>query len=306
MNPLNVKQLGYALGAEVTGFDARKPISKELREQLRALWAEHLVLMFPGQPLTPEEQIAFTATFGDVDTNDMAPRYRDEKLHQIVYVTTRKNTGAQMNAARIGRKWHQDATYSIRPQKGALLRCVERPPVGGDTMFASMVLAYETLSPTMRAFLDPLQCVHDIALLPGAQAQSGNTLEQMAEIRRINPPVIHPLIRTIPETGKKVLALGWIREIIGLSIEESTAVLAFLEAHAQAHEFVYRHRWSVDDIVLWDNRAVRHIALPDYDHSKTRHMLRTSLLGEELGRLADGEAGLGNREDLIAALNAVT
>ncbi len=306
MANLNIKPLGYALGAEVSGFDARKPVPPALREELLHAWYQYQVLVFPAQPLSMTEQIAFSRNFGDVDRNDMAPRYRDPDHHEIVYITNKTLGPNMMSAKRVGRKWHADATFALRPQKGALLRCVEKPPVGGDTMWANMYLAYETLSPAMRAFLDPLECVHDVSLLPGAQESNGNSAEHIAEFRRINPPVIHPLIPVIPETGRKTLFLGWVREILGLSLEESAAIIAFLDQHAGSPEFVFRHRWSVDDIVLWDNRCTRHIALPDYDHSKTRHMLRTTLLGEQPGRLAEGRGSLGNRETLLEAVQAVS
>ena len=133
-----------------------------------------------------------------------------------------------------------------------------------------------------------------------------NRVGHVAEFRCLNPPVIHTLVAIHPETGRRFLFIGWAREIIGLSLEEGVAILGFLDTHAAAPEFAFRHRWSVDDIVLWDNRCTRHIALPDYDHSQVRHMIRTTLVGSETGRLANDQGSLGNRETLLEALAAIS
>lgn len=149
-------------------------------------------------------------------------------------------------------------------------------------------MAYETLSPKMRAFLDDLSAVHDVTLVKGIEQRSPDLV---AEIKRINPPVAHPVVRVHPETGRRALFVSQrVRHFVGLSEEESAPILSFLTAHAVRHEFVYRHRWTVNDLVMWDNRPTMHIALTDFDQSKPRHMLRCSIQGEPLGQIYQGES----------------
>lgn len=153
-------------------------------------------------------------------------------------------------------------------------------------MFANMYRAYESLTPGMRALLDPLWAVHDVM---GSRDLRTRDPQQVAELRRLNPPVAQPVVRTHPETGRKAL---YVNEMLsthftGLTAEESRPILQFLFEHSTPHENVYRHPWHVNDLLMWDNRCTIHIALADYEHSSPRHMLRTTILGEALGRLVD-------------------
>lgn len=304
MNDITITQLGYALGAEVTGLDLRRPLTESERGTVYDAWLKHQVLVFPGQDLTPEQHIAFSANFGALDDHSAQPSsYLHPDHNEILLVTNRMINGKPSETRRTGRNWHADLTYTQCPAKGSLLLCKERPPVGGDTLWANMHLAYETLSPKMRAFIDDLECVHTTAI---GNLMAGRDPAQTAELHRRNPPVIHPLVRVHSETGRKALMAGQrIRNVIGLSDEEGTALLAFLNQHATSPEFTFRHRWRVGDIVLWDNRNTQHLALPDFDQTQPRTMLRCSLRGDTVGRLAD-QAGSPTRETLLQELAAVS
>jgi taurine dioxygenase len=302
MSQLTINRLGFALGAEVTGVDLRSPLSLETKQQIVQAWRDFLVLIFPDQNLTPSEHIAFSRTFGELDRHDSQPHYRDPHNPEILLVTNRRSGGKPSETRNTGRNWHTDLTYTLRPAKAALLLCKEKPSVGGDTMWANMCLAYETLSRPMRDFVEKLHAIHDVSLIKGIEKRDP---EKVADMRRLNPPVIHPVVRVHPETGRKSLLVGQrIRGFVGMSDEESAAILAFLNDHSTSPEFTYRHRWSVNDLVMWDNRCTQHIALPDFDQTQVRHMIRCSLLGEETGRLADG--GTEDKESLIQALAAVS
>lgn len=300
---IRVTPLGYALGAEVTGIDLRQPLAEAARRQLYQAWLEHLVLVFPNQPLSAEEHMAFSRNFGTLDTHtSQPPDHLDPDHPEIMLITNKRLRGKLSNTRNTGRNWHTDLTYSPRPAKGALLMCREKPPVGGDTMWANLYLAYETLSPPMRELVDKLEAVHDASLIKGIEQRDPASV---ADIKRRNPPIVHPVVRVHPETGRKSLLIGQrIRRFVGMTDEESDVILKFLNDHATSPEFVYRHRWSVNDIVLWDNRCTQHIALPDFDQSQPRFMMRCSLQGEETGRLAEVPAA-GSADDLMRAVAAL-
>lgn len=303
MSHIDVKPLGYALGAEVSGIDLRQPLSAADRKAINEAWLRHLVLVFPGQQdLTPEEHIAFSRNFGDLDQHEsQPPTYLHPDHREILVITNRRVGGKPSGTRNTGRNWHTDLTYTLAPAKGALLLCRERPTVGGDTLFANMYLAYETLSPLVREFVEKLEAVHDASLIKGIEQRDP---EQVAELKRRNPPIAHRVVRTHEETQRKSLLLGQrVRGFVGLSDEESKALLDFLNAHAMSPEFVYRHRWTVGDVVMWDNRCTQHLALPDFDQTKPRHMLRCSLRGEPVGRVV-ASTTITDRESLLQAVAA--
>ena len=303
MARITVKPLGFALGAAITGLDLRRPLDDFARKEIVDAWHRHQVVVFPEQDLDAAQQIAFSRNFGELEQNDFQPHYRDSEHPEILLVTNRMSNGKPSETRNTGRNWHSDLTYTTRPAKASLLLCKEKPPIGGDTLFANMYLAYETLSPPMRAFVETLEAVHDVALVKGIEKRDP---EKVADMKRRNPPVAHAVVKTHPDTGRKALFLGQrVRGFVGFTDEESAPILKFLNAHATADEFVYRHRWSIGDLVMWDNRCLMHMALPDFDQTKIRHMTRTSVVGELSGYYFKDEAELG-RESLLQAIAAVS
>jgi taurine dioxygenase len=299
-----ITPLGYALGAEVTGLDLRRPIDDLTRRRLYDAWLKHVVLVFPGQELTPQQHIAFSANFGSLDDHaSQAPETLLDGEPQILVVTNKHRLGKPSGTRNTGRNWHTDLSYSLRPAKGSLLLCQEKPPVGGDTMWANLTLAFETLSPTMQRFIEGLEAVHDVTLVKGIGQRDPVVVEAL---RARNPAVVHPMVRVHPDTGRRSLLAGErVSHILGLTEDESTALLNFLNAHATSPEFVYRHRWRVGDIVLWDNRCTCHVALPDFDQTQPRLMLRCSLQGEAVGRLAE-TASAATKEQMIQTVAALS
>ncbi len=304
MAELTITPLGYAMGAEVTGIDLTRPMDDLTRRRVYDAWLRHVVLVFPGTPLAPEQLIAFSRNFGTLDQHEsQSPETLLEGHREILVVTNKQRQGKPSGTRNTGRNWHTDLSYSLRPAKGAALMCVEKPPVGGDTMWANLTMAWETLSPKMQRILDGEEAVHDVSLVRGL-AQRDPAM--VADMKRRNPPVVHPLVRTHPDTGRKSLLVGErTSHILGYSEDESRALLDFLVAHATSPEFVYRHRWRIGDIVLWDNRCTCHVALPDFDQSQARLMLRCSLQGEAVGRLAETEPA-ATKEQMIQAVAALS
>ena len=304
MARLTLTPLGFAAGAQVTGLDLRAPLDDLTRKQILDAWHKHLVLVFPGQDLDSQQQIAFTKNFGEPEQNDFQPHYRDPQHHEILLVTNKPRDGKPSETRNTGRNWHTDLSYTTRPAKASLLLCKEKPPVGGDTMWANMYLAYETLSSKMQAFIETLEAIHDVSLIKGIEQRDP---QKVADMKRRNPPVIHAVVKTHPDTGKKALYLGQrIRGFVGFSEEESAPILKFLNDHATASEFVFRHRWSVGDLVMWDNRCLLHVALPDFDQTKVRHMTRTSILGELSGQVYQGDTAPLERESMLQAIASVS
>lgn len=305
MNSLEITPLGFAAGAQIRGIDLRKPLSEADQRLINAAWLEHIVLVFPEQDLTPEEQIAFSRRFGVLDDHEsQAPSTLHPDHREILVLSNKMVGGKKSGTYNSGRNWHTDLSYTSRPAKGAILHCKEKPPVGGDTMWANLYLALETLTPPIRALIETLEAVHDVSMVRGIEQRDPTVV---AEMKRRNPPIIHPVVRTHPETGRKSLLVNQrIRRFVGMSDEESQSLLAMLNAHATSPEFVFRHRWSLGDVVMWDNRCSCHVALGDFDQTKPRVMYRCSLEGEvETGRVADNAAS-ADRESMLQAVAAVS
>lgn len=282
MNGIGIRRLGYALGAEITGVDLTEPVDPGKLDSIKHAWAKHLVLVFPEQDLSPEQLIAFSRNFGALDRNDSTPRYRHHEHPEIFVVSTKPVDGVPSETRNTGRNWHSDLSTNLAPPMGSLLHCQELPDIGGDTMFANMYSAYERLSPTLRGFLDTLWAMHDLSLVTDLAKRNPR---QYAEMLRLSPPIAQPVVRKVAETGRKSLFVSQrVRQFVGMSEEESRPLLQFLCDQATQPEFCYRHVWQKHDLVMWDNRATLHVALPDYDMGQSRHMFRTTVLGEKTGR----------------------
>jgi taurine dioxygenase len=288
VSKLQIRRVGYALGAEVTGLDLREPIGASAIAEIRAAWLEHIVLCFPGQDLEAEHLSSFANLFGELDDNRALPHLRHPD-HPAVYVIVNKPLVIKGKSYSGGAasQWHTDLSYTSRPGTAGFLIAKELPDVGGNTMFANMYLAYEHLSPTLQRMIDPLEGIHDITT--GATYLKGDPPAIQAEKRRLNPPVAHPVVRVHPEAGRKALFLGEnVRQFAGMTEEESRPLIAYLNSHATRHEFVYRHSWRANDLVMWDNRCALHYAVLDYDPGQLRRLLRCSLLGPKTGRVCAG------------------
>jgi taurine dioxygenase len=280
---LQLRPLSSGLGAEVSGIDLAAPLDDATFAAVEQAWREHLILLFRGQALTHRQHVDFSARFGPLDDHASIPRLRDPSMHHILPVTNQEVAGRRQP---VGRQWHTDLSTTLHPARGSLLRCEEIPPVGGDTMFSNMYLAYETLSDTMKDIIDDLWAVHDLT-----RARHNIGRPDIAEVRRNTPPVAHPMVRVHPETGRRALYVNEMvtADIVGLRREEARPILDFLFAHSVRPEFTYRHRWQVGDMIAWDNRCTMHLALDDYDLDVPRRLYRTTLLGEPSGYLLEKE-----------------
>ena len=307
MPSIDVQPVGYALGARVTGVDLSKPLPDADFQAIHEAWLRHLVLVFPEQRLDAAAMVRFSRRFGELDDFSNQVVHCDPEFKEVMQLTNRRQNGQQSKTYNAGQNWHTDQSYTVRPAKATCVHCIEKPSVGGDTLFANMYLAYETLSPKLREFLDGLEAVHDASLIEGLDKRGADVV---AEFKRKNPPVIHPAVRVHPESGRKALYVNErVRQFVGLTEAESRPLIRFLCEHSVAPRMVYRHYWSVGDLVMWDNRCSVHMAVGDYDPSEIRHMLRTSGKGDHYGRLAvpdaPAAAATASSTELAAAVAAL-
>ncbi len=276
-----VKRLGYALGAAVTGIDLSRPLSDEAFAEIRRLWLEHLLLSFPGQKLTDEQAYAFARRFEDPSVGGEASHHRT--------LTNQPVDGKPWSGHKNGQNWHSDDSFTTNPAIATFLYCRQTPAVGGDTMFANMYLAYESLSPAMQRICDGLSAIHVRGLKQRFQGvsdeQRAKVLQMQAERTASIPPVVQPVVRSHPEIGRRSLYMGErVTSFLGMTDEESQPLVEFLNAHATRYEFLLRYRWSVDDMIVWDNRCTMHIALCDYDiYEDPRTMFRAVVKGPKMG-----------------------
>lgn len=289
---MKVRPLSHALGAEVTGVDLAVPLSDEQWSEIRAAWLRHIMLVFPGQKLSPEQLIGFAGRFGPLDDHNEDPTYRLPGYPQIYRLGNYLVDGEMSKTKDTGRKWHSDHSYTTTPTLVSMLYCREAPPVGGTTGFANMYMAYDMLSPTMKKMLENLEAVHDLLhFLTAPHLTWKPKVKNPASIRERFPSVIQPVVRVHPETGTKSLYVseGYTREFVGLTHDEGRGLLEFLLQHVVTPEITYRHNYRPDDLVFWDNRCANHIALADYIHDtrNPRLMHRLTVLGPSFGRLLE-------------------
>jgi taurine dioxygenase len=278
---MQVRRLSTACGAEITGLDLTRQLRKAEVEGVHRALGENGILLFRNADLTPDQHVAFSRQFGELEAHvigDFALPGRPE----IFVVSNVKEDGKLKGAVYAGQYWHSDLSYMKKPSMGSLLLCREMPEIGGDTMFANMYLAYDTLSDTLKNFLGGLSAVHDYSHAYDTYFAHLTERPQLTpEARAKTPPVEHPMVRLHPATGRKALYVnpGFTKGIVGMPKEESQPILEFLFRHSTRPEFIYRHKWHVRDMIFWDNRCVMHYALADYDFSVRRHMHRTTIAG---------------------------
>ncbi|MEK9754228.1 MAG: TauD/TfdA family dioxygenase [Rhodospirillaceae bacterium] len=263
------------LGAEVAAVDLSKPIDDATFRAINAALVKHSVICIRDQNLTPDQLVAFSARFGPLMVHVLKEALLDG--HPEIYkLSNKKIEGKAQGRPNAGQYWHSDLTYERVPSLGSVMYGTEVPDYGGDTLFASTAHAYDTLSQPMQTLLEGLTAEHLFAhafrggMNPAARA--GDPLNE-------RPPVVHPVVRVHPENGRKCIFVndGFTVKINGVTPAESAALMAFLNAHMTRPEVVYRHRWRTGDVVVWDNRALVHRGVGDYDETKTRHMYRTTI-----------------------------
>ncbi len=272
---------GAALAADVVGIDLSQPISAEIYAQIRQAWNEHLVLRFRGQKLSDPQFLAFARLFGELDK---APTHAGKDVidhcPEISVMSNIKINGQAIgNLGHYEALWHSDMSYNDVCPMGSLLYALEVPPVGGNTGFANMYRAHDTLPAELKREIAGKSCRHDSSRNSAGELRKG--FKDAADPREA-PGAIHPLIRTHPETHRNALFLGRRQSayIIGMALDESEDLLNRLWAHATQQAFEWYQVWQVGDLVMWDNRAAMH-RRDSFDANSRRLMHRTQVKGNE-------------------------
>jgi taurine dioxygenase len=267
--------LGPAIGANVEGLDLADPMSDETVAALKDALHDRLVLFFADQRLTPAAHRTFASHFGPLHVHPIYPNL-PEAPEIMVLDTDADNLPDNDN-------WHTDVTFIETPPLGAALYARKIPPSGGDTLWLSTIAAYDALSDRFKSLLNGLTAVHDFEKsFPRERFASLTAAEKWEAARAKNPPVVHPVVRTHPVTGRKAVFVnsGFATRINELSRAESDAVLALLFEHVTRPEFQVRHRWRENDLAIWDNRVTQHYATADYLPNR-RIMHRATIIGEK-------------------------
>lgn len=282
---IHIRPLGPCIGAEVDGIDLREPLSPAQAEEIHDAMDRHAVLVFHSQPLTDAQHMAFTTALGTLE-NTMGNTVRSaadfrlpttfadvsnlDKNHQPFARDDRRRLFAIGNQL-----WHSDSSFKAIPAKYSLLRALRIPSKGGNTEFAHMGAAYEALDNETKTLIEDLVCEH-------SQLYSRDTIgfrDFSPEERERFKPVRQRLVRILPRTGRKSIYLSsHAGTILGWQLPEARLLLRDLTEHATQRQFVYSHRWQVNDLVMWDNRQTMHRGRP-FPVDEMRDVRRTTLKG---------------------------
>jgi taurine dioxygenase len=279
--PFQFRRLGAALGAEILDLDLSRPINDETFAAVRRAFVESSgLLVFRDQHITPEQHIAFSRRFGPLMIH-VLDKFLLPGHPEILRVSNVIENGEPIGLGDAGRIWHSDLSYTAEPSLGSLLYALEIPKEGGDTSFANMAAAYDALPAEIKQRLDGKSAAHSYshsyAKFSGSKFRPKLTQQQRDQVAE----VVHPVVRTHPETGRKTLFVneGFTSRIVDLPEAESRQLLEFLFPHSTQPQFVYRHRWQDHDLLFWDNRCTIHLA-HGCPPELRRHMHRTTVKGD--------------------------
>jgi taurine dioxygenase len=275
---LRVVPVGGPFGARIDGFDRTRPASAMQHAALNRAFLDHQLLVLPGAPMTPTQMRNVSAIFGDLVPQVLRYKRVGDVPDVSRMESTLKPDGGTDRTAIRAERWHTDDSYMATPAKATALHAHEIPSHGGVTWFCDMYGVYDALSATTKARIEDRQAVHGYDTPRAPNRPAARTAQEIAE----TPDVVHPLVRTHPETGRKALYLNFNRldRIVDMDRAESDALLDELAATAEQPRFHFGHRWTVGDAVVWDNRCLMHRVDVDYPAGEPRIMLRTLLRGD--------------------------
>jgi taurine dioxygenase len=265
---IRIEKLTPHVGAEIAGVDLGRPLDERAFKEIHDALVEHGVVFFRDQRMTPEQHKALGRLFGELHVHPAAPSLLPG--HPEVFVIHADEHSKHV----AGEYWHSDVSCDPEPPMGSILYMHELPPVGGDTLFASMYAAYDTLSAPMQRFLEGLTAMHE-----GEHVYRGRYGND--DTGKVYPRAEHPVVRTHPVSGRKALFVngGFTTRIVQLARAESDALLEFLFRHIETPELHCRFRWRVNSVAFWDNRSVQHHAMWDY-FPQRRHGHRVTIKGD--------------------------
>ena len=277
MGQIEVVPVSGGVGVEVHNVDIKSGIDAGTFDELRAAFVEHGLIFLRDQDITPDEHIAFAERWGEININRFFPRL--DGYDQIATVTKEPD-----QTTNIGGGWHTDHSYDHVPAMGSILIARETPPVGGDTLFACMYTAYDTLSDGLKQTLGDMTAVHSSRHIFGEQSSYRDTMkDRFSNPEDATQDAVHPVVITHPESGRKALYVnpGFTLHFDGWTEAESKPLLDYLYAHAVQLEHTTRFQWAPGSIAFWDNRCTWHYALNDYQGTR-REMHRITIEGSPI------------------------
>lgn len=285
---IDIKPSGEILGATISGLDLSRPLTDAAFDRVLRALGEHGVLCFPGQSLDPVAHKAFASRFGSLEIN-VATGYSVQDHPEVMILSNIVENGRPLGIADAGQDWHTDMSYSATIALTNILFAIKVPRdeagrVLGATQFASMHAAYDDLPDDLKTRLADATAEHDFnKFWEMMRREKGSTRPPLTEEqRRKKPPVHHPVFLTHPITGRKVLYAnpGYTMRIDGLAADESDRILEFLFAHQLQPKYIYEHRWSEGDVLMWDNIGTLHNAVADYRPDQHRYMRRCQVMAD--------------------------
>ena len=271
-----VRPISPVAGAEILGLDLSVTLDDDTVAALNEALLEHHILVFREQALSEDAQFNFTRRFGEIEEHVI--RLANGEKAPLVHVISNLDANGNPTSKPYSHGnyyWHTDKSYHAKPSFATLLHAVEIPPSGGDTQFANLHLAYEALPRARQRELAELRLEHS---WEASRINTGNRPATEDE-KRDRPPVIHPLVRTHPDTGRKLLYIGThVSHVVGMERAESAALLEELTDLATRSEHVYSHQWQAGDLVMWDNRSLMHRASANYDMDQYRRVLHRTVV----------------------------
>lgn len=273
LDTLTLTPLTPTIGAEVGGIDLSQPATPSQVRAIRQALLDWKVLFFRDQDIDTDQHLAFARNFGALEVHPFAPQ--KPGYPEVLAITHNRENRGKENT------WHSDVTWRLEPSLGSILRAIELPPVGGDTLFADMYAAYDGLSDEVKSRVDNAVAVHDFAHFRAGLRKRGKTEEEIEAFNKAYPMVEHPVIRTHPETGRRCIYVNaaFTQHIVGWDKDDSDAMLKHLYAQAAIPEYQCRFRWEPGSIAFWDNRASQHYAASDY-WPAARRMERVTIVGD--------------------------
>jgi taurine dioxygenase len=270
---LTFAPLTPTIGVEIGGIDLRMLPDAATQRTLRDALLEWKVIFFRDQDITTEQHLAFARLFGALEVHPFAPH--KEGYPEVLAISHGPDNRGRENT------WHSDVTWRAEPSLGSVLRAIEIPLIGGDTLFADMYAAYDGLSDTIKDKIEGRMAVHDFGHFRKSMRKRGKTEAEIEAFNRQYPEVEHPIVRTHPETGRRGIYVNaaFTLRIVGMEQAESDALLRHLYAQAAIPEYQCRFHWQKNSIAFWDNRASQHYAVSDF-YPAVRTMERVTIVGD--------------------------
>jgi taurine dioxygenase len=270
---ITITPMSPTIGATIGGVHLADELSDDTIAAIRQALLDHKVLFFRDQDITTDQHLAFARHFGELEVHPFAinkPGYPE-----VLAITHDADHPGRENG------WHSDVTWRLQPSLGSVLRCIECPPVGGDTLFADMYAAYDGLPQRIKERVEGRVARHDFAHFRTLLRHRGASDDEVAEMEARYPNPEHPVIRTHPETGRKGIYVNaaFTQEIVGMDPDESRELLSILYSQASYPEYQVRFSWAPNSIAFWDNRSCQHYAASDY-WPHVRRVERVTIVGD--------------------------